>query len=137
MPATPSDRQGSENADPQQEREANGILKQTQRQSLLHLAFQRYEEKQRELDEPRERFYHQLKASAHATMMEEADRLRRSMRFDQDVQHAAVDVDLSPLRKLVPRQLKAHDPAATKEEATLLLRHGNTLVYDPYVYPEA
>ena len=50
MPATPSDRQGSENADPQQEREANGILKQTQRQSLLHLAFQRYEEKQRELD---------------------------------------------------------------------------------------
>ncbi len=120
MPATPSDRQGSENADPQQEREASGIPKQTQRQSLLHVAFQRYEEKQRQLDEPRERFYHQLKASARITMMDEADRLRHSMRLDQDVKYAAVDVDLSPLRKLVPRQLK--DPA---------------LGFRPYVHPEA
>ena len=122
MPATPSDRQGSENADAQQEREANGILTQTQRQSLLHLAFQRYEEKQRQLDPMRERFYHQLKASARITMMDEADRLRRSMRLDQDVQYAAVDVDLSPLRKLVPRQLTAPDPA---------------LGFRPYVHPEA
>ena len=133
MPATPSDRQGSENADPQQEREANGILKQTQRQSVLHLAFQRYEEKQRQLDPMHERFYHQLKASAQITMMEEADRLRRSMRLDQDVQYAAVDVDLSPLRKLVPRQL-------TAPEAALPLGFAggvrNTLICDPYVYNE-
>ena len=122
MPATPSDRQGSENADPQQEREANGILTQTQRQSLLHLAFQRYEEKQRQLDPMRERFYHELKASARITVMEEADRLRRSMRLDQDVQYAAVGIDLSPLRKLVPRQLMAPDPA---------------LGFRPYVHPEA
>ena len=128
MPATPSDRQGSENADPQQEREASGIPKQTQRQSLLHVAFQRYEEKQRQLDPMRERFYHQLKASARITMMDEADRLRRSMQLDHDVKYAAVDVDLSPLRKLVPRQLTAPEAA--------LGFHGNTLIRDPYVYNE-